>query len=101
MPNDWWNLLGIVASFTTIISFVAYVVERIKRQRQSDFVIGFLTALSAQAKAMGQAGEEWRYDVAKQKATPQQAKQYANVAVNSWLKIEEGIEKALQELKTI
>ena len=101
MPKDLWDVLGIVASITTIISFILYIVERIKRQRQSDFVIGFLTALSAQAKAMGQAGEEWRYDVGKQKATPQQAKQYANVAVNSWLKIEEGIENLLQKLRAI
>ena len=101
MPKDLWSLLGIVSSIATIISFIAFLLERKKRQRQSDFVIGFLTALSAQAKAMGQAGEEWRYDVAKKKAAPQQAKQYANVSVNSWLKIEEGTENLLKSLKTI
>ena len=101
MPNDWWTWLGIISSVATIISLAAYVRERIRRQRQSDLFIGFLTALRAQAKAMGQAGEEWRYDVGRQRATPQQAKQYANVAVNSWLKIEEEIDNLLRNLKAI
>ena len=101
MLIDFWNFLGVVSSIATIISFIAFLLERKKRQRQSDFVIGFLTALYAQAKAMGQAGEEWRFDVAKKEATPQQAKQYANVSVNTWLEIKEGTEDLLKSLKTI
>jgi hypothetical protein len=101
MPNDWWTWLGIISSIATIISLAAYVRERNKRQRQSDLLIGFLSALLAQAKAMGQAGDEWRYDVAKKRISPQQAKQYANVAVNSWLFLKKEIETLLQKLENL
>ena len=101
MPKDLGNLLGIVSSIATILSFLAFLLERKRRVRQSDLMIGFLTALSSQAKAMGQAGEEWRYDVAMKRAAPQQAKQYANTSVNCWLNIKDETEKLLHSMKTI
>jgi type II secretory pathway pseudopilin PulG len=99
MPNDWWTWLGAIASIIGIISFVAWIRERIQRQRQSDLLMGFLAALRAQANAMGQAGEEWRYNVGKNLASPADAAQYANVAVNNWLKLKEEIDKLLQQLE--
>ena len=88
-------LVGLFGSFCSIISLWLYFQEKSKRRKQIDVFHGFLIGLSSHTEAAAQAGEEWRYNVGKGIATPENAKTYANDQVNWYLKIN----KKISELK--
>ena len=95
MPRDWWTWLGVLG---TTISLVALVRERRRRRRQANLFRGFIIGLRAHTKAQAQAGEEWRYNVGKGRASPEAAATYANGAVNGYLALNrevDEIDKAL------
>lgn len=96
MPNDWWTWLGVISSLTTLVAFAAYVRERVRRQRQTDLLQGFLHGLAAQASGLAEAGEQWRYNVGKGDRSFESASAYANAATNGWLTLR----KEVEELRT-
>ena len=99
MPNDWWDLLGIIGSITTIGAFVLYIRERSRRSHQAERVLGFLETLHGQARTLAQAGEEWRHNVGQGDDSPAAAKTYANVSVNGWRDLRDTVDALRSELR--
>ncbi len=99
MPDNWQDWFNVIAGLCTITSLILFFMERHRRITEDALILGFLRGIRSQVQSMGNAGDEWRVDVANK--SPEQASQYANTSVNGWLRLTDQVEETISRIEAL